>query len=55
MIYGEADVFREETGKCTGKMPRDMGLGNRARIAEIMSGRANFQQGLMATCKDFLK
>jgi len=29
-----------------------MGLSNHARIVEIMSGRANFQQGLTATCKD---
>ncbi|MCJ7514696.1 MAG: hypothetical protein MUO89_01835 [Dehalococcoidia bacterium] len=50
--YGEADVFQEETGNCTGETPRDMGLGNHARIVEIMSGRANFQQGLTANCED---
>ncbi|MFC1816461.1 hypothetical protein ACFL0M_11130 [Thermodesulfobacteriota bacterium] len=50
--YGEADVSQEETGKCAGKTSRDMGLSNHARILEIMSGRANFQQGLTATCED---
>ena len=50
--YGEADVFQEETGKGTGETPRDMGLSKHARIVEIRSGRAKFQQGLTATCED---
>jgi hypothetical protein len=50
--YSEAEVSQEETGKCTEKTPRDMGLSNHARIVEITSGRANFQQGLTATCED---
>jgi hypothetical protein len=29
-----------------------MGPSTYARIAEIMSGRADFQQGLTTTCKD---
>jgi hypothetical protein len=53
--YGEAEVFQEEMGKSTGETPRDRGLSNHARIAEIMSGRANFQQGLTVTCKDLLE
>jgi len=51
---GEAEAFREETGKCTGKALRGRGPSNHARIVEIMSGRADSQQGLAATCKDLL-
>jgi hypothetical protein len=29
-----------------------MGPGNYTKIAEIMSGRAIFQQGLATTCED---
>ncbi len=50
--YGEAEVFQVETGKGTGETPRDRGLSNHARIGEIMSERANFQQGLTVTCND---
>jgi hypothetical protein len=53
--YGEAEVFQVETGKSTGETPRDRGLSNHARIGEIMSGRANFQQGLTVTCEDLLE
>ena len=31
---------------------RGRGPGTQARIAEITPGRATFQQGLAATCKD---
>jgi hypothetical protein len=50
--WGEADVLWEETGESTGGTLRGKGPSNHARIAEITSGRANFQQGLTATCKD---
>ena len=36
---GEADVFREETGLCTGGTPRGRGPGAYAQITEIMPGR----------------
>jgi len=32
-----------------------MGPSTYTRIAEIMSGRAIFQQGLATTCKDLLR
>ena len=35
-----------------GRTPRGRGQSTCARIAEIMSGRAIFQQGLATTCKD---
>ena len=38
----------------TGGALRGMGPSACTRIAEIKSGRANFQQGLTATCKDLL-
>jgi hypothetical protein len=41
---GEADTFREETGRGTGETLRGRGLSAHARIVEIMSGRANSQQ-----------
>ena len=50
--YREADVFREEADKCTGRLRRGMGPDNCTRIAEITSGRTISQQGLAATCKD---
>jgi hypothetical protein len=49
---GEADTFREETGKGTGETLRGRGLSAHARTVEIMSGRANSRQGLTTTCKD---
>ena len=50
----EADVFWEETGKCTGRSWRGRGPSTHARIVETTSGTTNFQQGLAATCKDLL-
>ena len=52
--WREADDFREETGKCTGREWRGMGPSTYTRIAEITSGGTIFQQGLAATCKDLL-
>ena len=49
---GEAEALREETGKSNEGALRGMGPGTYTRIAEITSGRANSQQGLMTTCKD---
>jgi hypothetical protein len=49
---GKAVVLWEETGMCT---TGAAGVGVQARgerFAEITSGRANAQQGLVATCKD---
>ena len=49
---GEADVLRSL--KRTGSRGTWRGTGPSAltQIVEITSGRANFQQGLTATCKD---
>jgi hypothetical protein len=51
-LWGQAEVFREETGKSTGRASRGMGPSACARIAELTSGRAISQQGLATTCKD---
>ena len=48
----EAEVFWEETSKCTRRTWRGRGPSNYARIVEITSGRAISQQGLATTCKD---
>jgi hypothetical protein len=50
--WGEADVLGEEMGESTRGARRGMGPSACARVAEIMSGRANSQQGLTTTCKD---
>jgi hypothetical protein len=47
-----AVVFREESSNRTGRALRGKGPSAYVRIAEIMSGRAIFQQGLTTTCKD---
>jgi hypothetical protein len=52
---GEAGVFWEEASKSTRRKLRNRGPSTCARIAEIMSGKAISQQGLMTTCKDSLK
>jgi hypothetical protein len=49
---GEAVACREEMSERTGKSPRGTGPGAYTKIAEIMSGRANCQQGLATTCED---
>ena len=48
----EAVTFREETDEGTGEASRGKGPGAYGGIAEIASGRAIFQQGLVTTCKD---
>ena len=50
----EAEVLREETGKCTGETRRGKGPSNHVRIAEITPGRAISQRGPAVTCKDLL-
>ncbi len=50
--WREAGVSREGMGNRTWKTRRGMGPSAYARIAEIMSGRAIAQQGLVTTCKD---
>jgi hypothetical protein len=50
--WREANVPEEEAGKCTRETQRSMGPSTYARIAEIMSGRAVSQQGLVTTCED---
>jgi len=39
-------------GTSNGGAQRGIGPSAYTRIAEIMSGRANFQQGFATTCKD---
>lgn len=51
-FWGEAAALWEETSKCTTETSRGKGPSAHARIAEITSGRAMIQQGLVATCKD---
>jgi len=50
--WREAAALREETGESTWETRRGMDPGAYTRIAEIMSGRAVSQQGLVITCKD---
>ena len=50
--WGETGVLGEGMDKCSRGARRGMGPSAYARVAEIMSGRANSQQGLAATCKD---
>ena len=50
--WREANVSGEETGKSTRKTQRSMDPSTCAKVAEIMSGRAISQQGLVTTCKD---
>jgi hypothetical protein len=52
--WREAGVLGEEMGKSIRGTWRGMGPSAYARIAEIMSGRAIFQQGLATTCKDLV-
>ena len=53
-IYGEADVHREVTDHSNGGTRWGKGPSDCARIVEITPGRSIWQQGLAATCKDFL-
>jgi len=50
--WREAGVPREVTGECPWETRRGKGPSAYARIAEIMSGRAIYQQGLATTCQD---
>ena len=50
--WREVGVVGEEVGKRTRRARRGMGPSAYARIAEITSGRAISQQGLVTTCKD---
>ena len=52
---GEAEVPREETGRCTEGARRGMGPGACTQFMEITSGRTICQQGLAATCKDLVE
>ncbi len=45
VLYREADVFWEETGKHTKISQRGKGPDNHIKIAEITSGRSNFPAG----------
>jgi len=51
-IGGKAGVLWEETGKGTGGDAGVWGQASKERLAEITSGRATIQQGLVTTCKD---
>ena len=50
--WGETVVLGEEVDTRNRGARRGMGPSAHARVAEIMSGRAVSQQGLVATCKD---
>jgi hypothetical protein len=50
--WGEAGVLGEEADKRSRGARRGMGPSTCTRVAEIMSGRAIAQQGLVTTCKD---
>jgi len=52
LFWGETGVLGEEADACNRGARRGRGPSTRARIAEIMSGRAISQQGLVTTCKD---
>ncbi len=49
---GKVDVVGEVTVKCTSRATAVRIQASRERLAEITSGRAISQQGLVATCKD---
>ena len=49
---GKADVVGEETGMSTSQTAVTGARASKERHAEITSGRAISQQGLVATCKD---
>ena len=50
---GKADVRKEETSVCTFAAAGIRVQASKERLAEITSGRSHFQQGLVATCKDY--
>ena len=49
---GKADVAGVVTGDCTLRPTGIQAQASWERLAEITSGRTNYQQGLTATCKD---
>ncbi len=51
---GKADVLCEVTGKSSTGSTGVRSQASTEGSAEITSGRANFQQGLAATCKDLM-
>ena len=53
-VKREAVARWEETSKSTRRTLRGTAPGAYARIAEMMSGATDSQQGLVATCKDSL-
>ena len=50
--WREAAVAEEEMGKGTWRTRRGTGPDSFTKVIEIMSGKANNQQGLATTCKD---
>jgi hypothetical protein len=54
-VTGKADVLWEEMGICTIGATGVRVQAPRGGSAEITPGKAIFQQGLTATCKDLLK
>jgi hypothetical protein len=52
-LLGKADVAGEATGKCNLQAVVVGVQASREGLAEITSGRSRWQQGLVATCKDF--
>jgi len=51
-VLGKADDIGEETGTSTRWDRRGRGPGIWGKICRIESGRARWQQGLVATCRD---
>ena len=51
-VSGKAEVLWEETDESTTRAAGVGVLARRERFAEITSGRAYFQQGRAASCKD---
>jgi hypothetical protein len=49
----KADVLEEEMRKCTPRSTGVWGQTSLERLMEITLGRACYQQGLVATCKDY--
>jgi len=50
---GKAAVAGEETGMCALQTVVIGAQASQERFSELTSGRARWQQGLVATCKDF--
>ena len=52
LVMGKADALWEETSRCTMGTAGVRVQATGERFAEITPGRACFQQGRAATCKD---